>query len=213
MKTLNKSEYWLLDLVHRGSFPLHLLTHPELEIIANRDGHELSQSELLDTLSRLFQEGHLIGIRYPDDETWMDFIPTYKEVDLALRSLDKMQYQLTSKGGEEWETLSNPNWDWFIDDASANKEIIIQAKFRQVAEQYLQILPYFEGEVIYDSIKCQVLRPWQVTYWKILPEGYQIYARIKDSQIKLQQDMSIKEQEFMDRIENWRTDPFKSDSQ
>jgi hypothetical protein len=211
MNTLTKSEYWLLDLVCRGSFPLHLLTHPDLELIANRDSHGLSSSELLNTLHKLFQEGSLICIKHPHDETVIEVIPTYQEIDTALAKQDSIQYKLTAKGGEQWELLSNPDWDWFIGDSYFKKEITIEARYIQTAEQYIKIVPYFDGtEVIPKSIKSKILNPWQVTYWKILPEGYELSAQTRKSQqIKLQRDMSSQEREFINHVWNWYKNPFK----
>jgi hypothetical protein len=212
MKSITKAEYWLLDLVCDGSFPLYRLTHPDLELIANRDGHGLSKADLLETLHKLFQEGSLICVQYPDDETIVEVVPTYQEIDVALQGKDYVQYRLTIKGGEEWEQLSNPDWNWFVGNSYPNNEVIIEARFCQIAEQYLQVIPYFNiVEVISKSIRYKTLTPWHVTYWKTLPDGHELYAQTRDPQhIKLQQDMSPQEREFLKHVWNWYTNPFKT---
>jgi hypothetical protein len=212
MGRIAKVEYWLLNLVCDGSFPLYRLTHPDLELIANRDGHGLPHSELLEVLHQLFQEGSLVCVRHPDDETTIEFVPTYQDIDTALQGQDYVQYRLTPKGGEQWEILSHPDWNWFIGGGyGPNKnEAFIETKSYPVAEQYLQMFPYlFSAEVIHDSITYKILRPWQATYWKKLPEGCELYVKTKDTQIKLQRDMSSQEREFINHVRNWYTDPFK----
>jgi hypothetical protein len=211
MKTINKAEYWFLDLVISGSYPLHTLIHPDLEIIANRDHHGLSHSELLRTLVNLFEDGSLIGVRY-DDYTSIDFLPNYQEVDLALKGHDRMQYKLTTIGGKLWENLSNPNWDWYIADSSDSKALIIEAKYLHIAEQRLKMCTYIEQwQPILSSRNYQVLRPWQATYWKTLLEGHRIDCQIQDSRtsIRLLQDLTLEERDFLDKKSNWYTNPFK----
>jgi hypothetical protein len=212
MKSLDRDEYWLLDLVHGSSFPLYLLTDSNLELIANRDSHGLSHAKLLDTLYRLFQDGSLVGIRYPNSENYIEANLTYHEIDDALQAKNDIQYQLTVEGGQQWEVLSKPNWDWCIGGGCYSEDqVISEATSRKVAEQYLQMNSYWDSiEVIPESIECELLRPWQATYWKTLSEGYKISCKIRKIQeIRSQQDMSPEEQEFMNHVWNWYTNPFK----
>jgi hypothetical protein len=215
MTSLNEAEYWLLDLVITISFPIYRLTHPDLGLIANRKVHGLSYSDLLDTLHKLFQDGYLICFEYPDDETRIEVVPTYLEIDAALKSQDrKTQYSLTSKGGSAWEALSSPDWDWFVLDSFnlRTDEIQMEASSLQIAERYLLLTPYwYQFEIFPESAKFQVLRPWEVTYWKTLPQGYKISMKTMDSsQIKLQQDMSSEEREFIYKVRNWHINPFEN---
>jgi hypothetical protein len=213
MQSLTKDEYWLLDLVVNGSFPLYRLTDSDLELIANRDGHDLSHSELLEILYKLFQEDSLICVGYAYDETITETTPTYQEIDAALQGKDYIQYRLTIKGGQQWEILSKPNWDWCIGGGYyySENQVISEATSYKVAEQYLQMYPYWDSfEVIPDSIEVEILRPWQATYWKTLPEGYRISGKTRDIQeIRSQRDMLSEEREFMDKVYNWYTNPFK----
>jgi hypothetical protein len=214
MKSLNRNEYWLLDLVHHGSFPLYRLTDPDLELIANRDGHGLSHSKLLETLHKLFQEDSLICVRFPDDETLIEVVPTYQDVDNALKAQDDIQYRLTIKGGSQWEILSNPDWKWFVNDSfdPRTNELIVEAGSLEVAEEYSHLAPYwYQFQLIPGSIKYHFLQPWQATYWKALPEGHQVSTQTVESpEIKLQRDMSPQEREFINHVWNWYENPFKA---
>jgi hypothetical protein len=137
-------------------------------------------------------------------------LPTYQEVDLALKGQNRMQYKLTDMGGKQWENLSNPNWDWYIEHSSANRNVIIKARFLHIAEQELQLCTYIEHwQPILSSRTYQVLCPWQATYWKTLSEGHKIDCQMQDSSIRLLQDLTLEERSFLDKIWNWYTNPFK----
>lgn len=213
MKSFDAAKYWLLDLVHDLPFPLYRLTHPELEIIANRKGHGLSHSDLLDTLHSLFQEGLIVNIRHPNDEVIIEFVPTYSEIDLALKGNNKSQYRLTNKGGGRWEVLSKPNWSLFLVDSFnlRTDEIIVEASSLQIAEQYMKLTPYwYQHDLLSESKKNEVLRPWQATYWKELPEGHRISVQtVERACIRLEQDMPPDDREFLNAVRNWYKNPFE----
>jgi hypothetical protein len=213
LKELNKQEYWFVDLVCMGSFPLHLLTHPDLELIANRDSHGLLHPELLDTLYKLFQEGSLIGVQSPNDESLIRFLPTYQEIDAALQSQNTTQYELTSKGGTQWEALSNPSWTRFVGGSCFPSEhlAILEASFCPTSEEEIQLFHYFyDCEVVPESIECERLSPWKALYWKTLPYGYKLSTQLIKSPNRFQGDISSEEQKFIEKILNWYTNPFKS---
>jgi hypothetical protein len=159
----------------------------------------------------LFEDGSLIAVRCPDDYTTIDFLPKYQEIDLALKRHDRrMQYMLTAKGGSQWESLSNPNWDWCISGSLWENS---EAKYLHIAEQNLEFIRYaFNSQPILSSKTYQVLRPWQATYWKTLPEGHRIEYQTQDlpfSSIVLRQDWPPEVQDFEKKSQNWYTNPFK----
>jgi hypothetical protein len=95
-------------------------------------------------------------------------------------------YRLTPTGGAEWERAARPDWGRYVerseerhdDGAPVEHEILSPSAAR--AEAYLDFVRgdrLWYGPVSNESIARDVIRPWEATYWKTLPEGHRIRFR------------------------------------
>ena len=87
---------------------------------------------------------------------------------------------LTDRGGNAWEEAASPEWSRFVDcqgeDPDDDTATVLRAANEQEAEKYLAYLRYSQMRVLGD-IERVVLRPFQATYWKELPEGIEFRFR------------------------------------
>ena len=87
-------------------------------------------------------------------------------------------YGVTGRGGATWETLSQPQWDrFYVEGYGINPyEGEITASERGLVEQLLRRAPYdsMVKAIVPESIRWSVLHPWEATYWKQVPIGYQV---------------------------------------
>jgi len=180
---MEKSEFWLLDVVVRMWYPLYLLMDDEVALVFNRPGHGLSHEQLVDTLHRLFQKGDLIAAdileRKPSDE----FVPTREQIEAALVDEVRVYYGLTVQAGARWEDYAKPDWGWYVNasygaDENGKSIAEIEGSNRQRVQEYLSlhddhyVVPNME--MVEGSNEWAVLTPWHVFYWRTLPKGYRV---------------------------------------
>jgi hypothetical protein len=211
----NRAKFWLLDLVCKGAFPIHILVNNELELVVNRSvGHGLSSTELVDILWMLFEEKLLIAQIYEDPDDYpVEITPTQKDIENALAGKLDLHYGLTSLGGEQWESFFEPNWNWYVSGWLRREEVSFSGSDRQIVEQYLPSLRYSsQQEVIVGSEVWESLIPWQATYWKTLPSGWQVTCKTRETDEYLGKIMPPEYREWLDQIYNWYTNPFTSNN-
>ncbi|MBA3534134.1 MAG: hypothetical protein H0T73_19610 [Ardenticatenales bacterium] len=173
---MDKAEYWLLDSVVKLPYSLSLLVAENIEVIWNRQGHGLSRVELVQALNRLFQAGDLYGQGMMRPVTTEPPMPTVAEIEAALDRRIDIVYGLTSQGGGRWEEFSRPNWNRYLFAGYSTDPIRgnIISSSKELAEQQLIMEAAFGRLVVSESIERETLVPWEATYWKSLPVGYQI---------------------------------------
>jgi hypothetical protein len=211
MEFLDRAKYWILDLVHKGFFPIHILVHDELELVVNRAiGHGLNHKKLIDTLSFLFEKGLLIADLFEKSSNHSrEITPTQQDIEDALAGKLNIHYGLSSLGGEKWEERFKPNWNLYIDDCYPKGSIVLGASDRRILEKYLDLLPYSsQTKVIFGSERWEPLIPWEVTSWKTLPSGWQVTCKTKNTNEYLGKIMPSEYREWLDKIDNWYTNPF-----
>jgi hypothetical protein len=215
MKSLDSGRYWLLDLVHELKFPVRILVQNELTLVVNRStSHGLNHSKLVDTLYLLLQEEMLIAEIYESPDGFpVKIIPTRQDIEDALAGKLQIYYGLTSLGGEQWEIFSKPNWNLYISGSMGQEEVSFSGSDRQIIEQYLPSLRYSsQQEVISSSEVWESLIPWQATYWKTLPSGWQVTCKTRETDEYLGKIMPPEYREWLDQMYNWYTNPFISNN-
>jgi hypothetical protein len=140
-------------------------------------------------MEKLFSDGLIIASRF---DHWDDcFVFPSEQIETALNERQNKKahyYRLTSKGGECWEAFASPNWDYYVsagyelpeDNAIWHGELICTNKGH--LEEYFRSLRTHDYEVVAASIKRDVLKPWDATYWKKLPIGNRIRFKCKDKE-------------------------------
>ena len=188
---LTRAEYWLLNLVVYGSYPINLLSATNPGEIFNRTGHGLSPERLKEVLWEMFEkewlEAHIPFIENPKPE------PVNRSLIEAI--LDdqgpryqfgkSLYYRLTSLGAAIWEAFASPSWDRYLDKgwfghAGEAVEMIGATEWR--IQQYFSLI-HLDGIIATpNTIQWDEIRPWQCTYWKELPVGYRVRFVFKEDQ-------------------------------
>jgi len=176
---MSKAEYWLLNLVVIGWWPLEALLSDDLELHVNGPGHGLAPPELANVLHGLFPQGYIIA----SDSNGADFVPTAHQLEQALAGEgEQIHYGLTPQGGAAWESMAHPNWNYSIwADISRQDEgeISIYGSSRRLAEQGINVRMWCWGQLDTSSSPVwEVLSAWQATYWKALDVGYRVCIRV-----------------------------------
>jgi hypothetical protein len=187
----------------------------ELTLVVNRStSHGLNHSKLVDTLYLLLQEEMLIAEIYESPDGFpVKIIPTRQDIEDALAGKLQIYYGLTSLGGEQWEIFSKPNWNLYISGSMGQEEVSFSGSDRQIIEQYLPSLRYSsQQEVISSSEVWESLIPWQATYWKTLPSGWQVTCKTRETDEYLGKIMPPEYREWLDQMYNWYTNPFISNN-
>jgi len=160
-------------------------------------------------LDRLFQDGHLIAKHRDDDKPQGTFVPTRAEIEAALAGALKVYYGLTLKGGARWEAVSLPDWNRYCDAfLGIDPEVgTIISRDRKLVETYLSLCHYAWNDmsVIAGSEKWDVLKPWEATYWKTLPDGHRIQFEYKSRDAAGVTESPPSAKQFFEGIRNWYT--------
>lgn len=184
---MDKIEYWFLDAAIRLKIPFNWLSASNVDEMLNRPHHNLSASELLVVLERMFERGDLF-LEYMNryEQRHRTQVPSRSEIEATLSmshdewtdQSEHVFYGVTGRGGAPWETLSHPQWDHFHDEGYRIKpyEGEVTASTRGLIEERLALVPYdpFIKAIVPESVRWSILQPWEVTYWKQLPIGYHI---------------------------------------
>jgi hypothetical protein len=184
-----RGEYWLLTTVAELAVPICWLDWDDIEEVLNKPGHGMDRPLLINTMETLFSGGLIIAHRF---DHWDDcLVLSYEQIDTVLderQNKKEHYYRLTEKGGKYWETFASPNWNYYIDagyelpddNAIWHGELICKTK--EHLEKYFLSLRSHNYEVYAESIRRDVLRPWEATYWKKLQTGHRIRFKCKDKE-------------------------------
>lgn len=175
-----RAEYWILELVVSGSWPLTYLGLRNIEEFFNKPGHGLGYESLVDTLERLFGSGLIVA--GSSTKNAPASILSRAGIVAALREPTPRgnraytYYQLTRKGAHQWEAFAMPNSSRYILDGSdwEKGKGQLTCMDKSWLELYLKNFSAMEGPVDPSSIKYRTLGPWWANYWKRLPKGYRV---------------------------------------
>jgi hypothetical protein len=213
IESIDKSRCWLLDLVCENKFPLSILREDKLAMIVNRSTeHGLSNTELVNTVELLFEEGMLVANLYDNPKDFAVTIhPKRRDIEDAIAGKLEIHYGLTALGGKYWETVYKPNWKFFVTGWSHDDIASFSGSDRDIVEQYLLLLPYrSQQRVVLGSASWEPQTPYPATYWKALPSGWRVTFKVGESDIGLGIEMPPEYQELNDLINSWYTNPFES---
>lgn len=185
---LTRGEYWLLETAVTFRCPMcylcseHYREPDGIEWFFNKTGHNLNRSDLVATLAALFQEGLIEAVR--DDEVCQLSDLQIGEALSEKRTLENPNwtcFRLTARGGAVWEDFAAPRWDRFVLDdwIGLNKDdhefrsgsAMCQSERR--LQFYLDGVYILEYEIDAQSVEIKECGPWNPTYWKELPHGYE----------------------------------------
>jgi hypothetical protein len=180
---LTRGEYWLMEIMAEVTIPAGFLGRDDLEVLLNKQLHGLSQDDLLATILELSRQG-LVCFTTNNDQTECEFSST-DQIRNALaeesrRGRGKTYLRLTSEGGRVWEAFAAPRWDDFISEFESFDESLGQyvteliCTSRGLLERRLKSGYPSLSQVDPSRVWWDILEPWEVTYWKILPKAHRV---------------------------------------
>jgi hypothetical protein len=199
-------EFWLLETAFPGLIPLRHLVKPEVEYRFNKTSHGLQAPEMSAVLERLVWEGKIEikgGGRRP---------ALYSAAELERLLLDPAEqvfYGLTPRGGVRWEELTLPDWTRYVEDwcySSSDEgpdryEII--GVDRTLLERFVHLYFRWGGsQIVPGSGTWDVVAPWQVTGWKVLPLAWRFRATEAPGPYQ-PCDWTYWEMREFDRLQRW----------
>jgi hypothetical protein len=200
---MHKNEYWFLNAVVRDALPLRILESENLEVIINGNGHGLGHSALISVLQHLFQSGLLSAM----ETHRAGFTPTSSDIEAGLKGVRNIYFYLTAQGGALWESLSQPNWDRFIEGSTCfePEEVEVICPSKHLAEEYFSLAP-FPVVPIAGGETWDIVCPWEATYWKTLPAAHRIKCPYRDESPP---HMNRAQMEQLCRLYTWYVHPFE----
>ncbi len=179
---LTRGEYWLLETVVDGAWPLCFVARTNAEEVFNKPGHGLERAALIETLESLFASGLLEAHRHGQAAAMplarTEIIAALEEPSHA-RGAPGTLYRLTAQGGAVWEAFAMPDWKaYLLRELDEDQGVgAFTALDRQWLQEDLEHFSVYEHAVARDSVQWERLGRWQPTYWKELPEGYRVRFR------------------------------------
>jgi hypothetical protein len=226
---MNKIDYWFLDaaLTEIISFNWIVPDNKYGEKLIIDSSISLGITEIAESLNRLFQNGNLLAISPSDlNRVYADsaeeygtnntlpsrgFIPSYSQIELALKQEENLFYFLTVQGGELWESVSHPKWNQYYFSAGNEYEHILRCHSHKMAEKLLKIQYLVDfgrcyHSPIVETIERTLFTPWQATYWKKFPLGYEINYKVTSIDVDDTEDENDLLTEKRREAEKWVRD-------
>jgi len=180
---LTRGEYWLLEIMAEGRIPAGFLGRDDQGMLFNKPSHGLSQDELLATILELSRQ-ELVCYTIRHDQTERHFSNTDQIRDAlaeeSRRGRGKTILRLTSEGARVWEAFAAPRWDEFISELWGLDESLDQEVQELICtnpgllQRYLKSSYPSLPQIDPDRVWWDILEPWEVTYWKILPKAHRV---------------------------------------
>lgn len=175
----------LLGAVESCSRLYNMLSH---------EGRGLDRTSLATLFLRLFKDSRLLCFRRCDSdgvhggnlfgrlhEQKRFLSPSQEEIEEHLvsdKGPDALFYALAPRGADEWEQCARPDWSRYIFDAYDSGGEVSEGKRIDTIElvgqrsrlaEAMTIIPGYRW--LPGSERWQDFSPWNVTYWKTLPQG------------------------------------------
>lgn len=221
---MDRETYWLLDTVVEHPYSVSWLAitpQSDLERAFNRDHHNMSLEQLIDRLQHLTGTG-LLRLYDDRDEQRTPVLATHAMRTAIIANTPPLIYALTQRGGQIWESVSSPQWHRYIDgpsraipsDPDADWDNNLSGPTRERIELYIHMLfpSHIYPEVITEeSLRWDVHHPWQVTYWKTLPQGYTLHFKTRTLDVeRWERAPSAEWRKQYDALTQWYTPWFVS---
>ena len=175
---MDEHERWVLEAAVDLKLPVRVITGPDAGQRLNRPHHGLDPEGVIEVLRRLLRQGAIALFRDGQDQHHQaeeDLRAVVEQGHAGPSPPGSCFYGLTASGGELWEAVAQPAWARYLDASYGidpnDAEVICADPVRlnhYVSSKYQQYRP-ISGTVCRDHVK-----PWQATYWKMLPLGHRI---------------------------------------
>jgi hypothetical protein len=182
---LDKAHYALLNAVSLDVWAAYLLAgEAPMEAIMNMPSHGLPEDELTEHFFRLWTAG-LIECSIEESGP-----PVAPDFEIARQQFEHTRdwppmgkraliYRLSGAGGRLWEHFASPDWNkFFRTDSPHSKEWSLASSNRYLVE-LLQKCRRYHPPPIEGTDRWTTHQPWNATYWKTLPIGYEFAFRFE----------------------------------
>ncbi len=198
---MDLTELLLLDYVSENTLPVRVYAGKNVALEINRPSHGLAHDSLIEKISFLCSE-NLVYLRYSrtDNSEINDMVQLQKHLKKAFNTIKIMselkrgseafkayctnylEIGLTKKGGELWEKEVIIDWDKYLVQVGPaysrvdnNLKIVSEGWYAAHKQDFLDnvINIYSSCGAIDTIISSQTLEPWNATYWKSFPIGFQ----------------------------------------
>lgn len=125
---------------------------------------------------------------------------------------------MTEKGASAWEAITKPDWGRYFDSRREDEVIDITAATSQMLDVVIKQVSFcWEITIVGGTDRRLVVKPWEATYWKTLPEGHKVtlsYAQgfppeIENLRNELSEDeFEVRRRELVGEINRWYQNPF-----
>ena len=217
---LSRAEYWILETLVRFKYPLSDYASPDHELIFNQPSHGLNRADLLDTLEAMVRarwiETHWWDDSIVEDSESGAFFPERDEIDKAMdgRRVIEMDWasrqspllyaQLTPLGGSIWESFACPKWERFIDDCIQTEVGELSSIEKGNLEYYLLHAHYLGIIVKAETLKWEIVSPWEATYWKTFPQAHRVRFERHQEELSDSDEQRSIPHSFMTSLEWYR---------
>jgi hypothetical protein len=216
------AEFWVLDTAVESCISLRTISGGDryLRFQWNKPPHGLVHERLVQLMVRLADTGYV--------EFYLDCDPvtaTAAEISSALAATGnkpcdsgELGYCLTEKGASAWEAIAKPDWARYFDARWEDGVINITAATSQVLDDVIKQGPFcWEITIVGGADERFVLKPWEATYWKTLPEAHKVtlsYTTEFPPEIdNLRKELSpiefeVRRQKLVGELRRWYQNPF-----
>jgi hypothetical protein len=211
---MNKIDYWFLDASLEMSVDINDIVPDDQGYLSiNRKPLDITFEEMAQVLDRLFKQGYLCASKPYGVEggstpfNLVEFIPSKSEIlegliqasipqivkdgdDIIKMYPNLFSFSLTPEGGSAWESLSNPQWDIYLDmkimysDTEEEGESWVYCVSKETIERFISIEYLLDfgnecHEIIPSTKKWRILSPFKFPYWRTSPLGYELYYKFR----------------------------------
>jgi hypothetical protein len=173
MTKINRDDLLLLDCLSDYWAPASFFGRTDIAEAFNKRNLVCNPEQNLKRFSWLIEKGLVVaksrfrGLHIPLENELAASIRESATKPTQVR--DGLFLGLTTLGGAIWEFHVRPNWNLLLSCAELRQGLMrIECAERSTLESLIRKL--FPDA----PLKINPTRPWQVTYWKYLPQGYRV---------------------------------------
>lgn len=173
-------ESWILSRLSdsRPQIKLLLLPAHQLRRQWNTRCDGISPARVRSSLLHLLEVGDIQLYGNSSDGATVNVKVDFNSISPAFRS---MRVELTAKGSQRWEILSN--YDWLRHGAVTSSSIndrdychLVAGSGRHASYLVRNHIAMFGRVIRADTLEWEIVTPWQATYWKSVPFGVSVSA-------------------------------------
>jgi hypothetical protein len=182
---IDRADLALLNAVSEDEWAAYLLAgDASMEAIMNKPSHGLAPHELSQHFFKLWTAGLIeCSLEFSGPPVTPDSEQTKRQFertqDWPPTNENCLVYRLSKPGGEMWEHFARPDWGRFLLSSVGehDNEWTLTGADRDLVQRWRVLGSSFDAGFpapLAGTENWEIFRPWQATYWKILPVGHRL---------------------------------------